>query len=404
MNYTKKLMLITIITLLPGQTALCWPSFNWNTLLQQGKNSCASSFKSICTYVKDNPKKSTAVALLFSIGTFLALRRVYQQYMGQSASDFQEQLPPVEVPVKEIIYRGQEEQQKLNQNLLDFPFGQRGECPDFVGAKSQCELQQLIADGAEVNTQNKRWQTPLILATDAYDDAAMNLLIYNKADVNHIDTYRKTALSYAIEKNNIEGAKILLKNNAEIGTAHLNSAIRNTNEEMIRLLLGYVKEVNAFVLLTAIRNVSINPAIISIIIEKAGKAINKTGLADQTPLMQAIITKEISSKTEPSDPERTLHLVRLLLANGADVNIQDSIGFNALNYALQKTKHLVNNDPFKRNEIVKELINAGIQVNEEAVEQSHILEDKALEDMVLDAFTKQNRFKRNKQLKNLKIS
>lgn len=84
-NVVKKILLTIMMFSMPIQTAFSWPSFDWSSIIQQGKSSCANSFGSICTYVQNNPKKSSALVLAFGIGISLALNRAYQQYKERSA-------------------------------------------------------------------------------------------------------------------------------------------------------------------------------------------------------------------------------------------------------------------------------------------------------------------------------
>jgi len=91
--------------------------------------------------------------------------------------------------------------------------------------------------------------TPLILAMWVYNhDQMVRLLLTKGADVNLEDKWSMTALAYAVKQGQIDDAKILIANDANInvvaGASPLYWAVMGFHTEMVELLLANGADVN----------------------------------------------------------------------------------------------------------------------------------------------------------------
>lgn len=144
-----------------------------------------------------------------------------------------------------------------------------------------------LENGADVNKEDEKGNTPLHLAVKNKNIEVAKLLLENKANVNSKNTYGGTPLHCAVENKNIEITKFLVENKANVNfentygdTPLLWGIYKNCNIEIVRLLLENRANVNYE---------------------------NKKG---ETPLHWAVKNKNIE-------------VVRLLLENGAKVNKED---------------------------------------------------------------------------------
>jgi cytohesin len=102
----------------------------------------------------------------------------------------------------------------------------------------------LLANGADVNARDLDQQTPLLEALAVYKhDKLVRLLLANGADVNLSDRWGMTPLIYAVKQGQIDDAKILIANDANInefvaGNPPLYVAIFGHHMEMVELLLA----------------------------------------------------------------------------------------------------------------------------------------------------------------------
>jgi ankyrin repeat protein len=108
---------------------------------------------------------------------------------------------------------------------------------------NQLEIAELLlANGADVNARDGYGHTPLIQAQWVNDhDKMMRLLLAKGADVNLADKWKMTALAYAAKQGQLEDAKILIANDANVnvvtGESPLYFAVIGTHSEMVKLLL-----------------------------------------------------------------------------------------------------------------------------------------------------------------------
>jgi ankyrin repeat protein len=126
-----------------------------------------------------------------------------------------------------------------------------GRTPLYLAvAHNQLEIAELLlANGADVNTRDPQEHTPLIQAIWVYNhDKMVRLLLAKGADVNLPDKWGMTALAYAAKQGQVEDAKILIANDANInfvsGMTPLYFAVMGTHTEMVKLLLASGAEVN----------------------------------------------------------------------------------------------------------------------------------------------------------------
>lgn len=112
----------------------------------------------------------------------------------------------------------------------------------FIGLSYGEENKPQCKSVANVNTQMKNGETPLMLAVKNNNIEVVKLLISKGADVNAIDEFGRSALFFAVSKDNIAIAKILINNGADVNIeSKLNQtalmlAIDKNNKDMINLL------------------------------------------------------------------------------------------------------------------------------------------------------------------------
>jgi ankyrin repeat protein len=169
-------------------------------------------------------------------------------------------------------------------------------------------LELLLQFKANITAPDAFGRSPLMLAVKAYQGKAdlafckiaLTLLLQAGADVNAQDTSDNTALHYAVESSSKELVQLLLSTHACLSTPNT----KNETPLMLAKKLNYTPIVTLFE---------------SIEKEKQEWLQESKG----TELMYATKTVNI--------PE-----VKKLLAKGVNINAQDSYGWTALTYAIEK--------------------------------------------------------------------
>jgi ankyrin repeat protein/beta-lactamase regulating signal transducer with metallopeptidase domain len=225
--------------------------------------------------------------------------------------------------VKELIGQG------VDLNVRD----DRGDTPLFQAVKANRVLlvEALISGGADVNTRGGRGGTLLHPAALRGDKDIVELLIASGVDVNAKASRGLTPLDLAKRRGNVEIIEVLTKamqdqTNVEKSPSKNESAAGQEEP-------GSVKSIHE-----AAANGDV--ALVKKLIAE-GADVNATeGNKAWPPLFSAV---------RGSHPE----VVKILLANGANVNIAETWGYTAVYYAIW-------NDDEKT---VKALISAGLDVN-----------------------------------------
>ncbi len=170
--------------------------------------------------------------------------------------------------------------------------------------------------------------------------AIVKLLVERKSNVNARDKDNETPLSYAVRWfRNIEGAKVLLANGADMaaklpglngagdnGNA-LHGAVAAVNLEMVKFLIESKADVNA-------KDGSGDTPLIT--------NADTTGHTDQPEIAKALIAARAGVNTQNNDGETALfkasqenaEVVRVLLANGADPNLKNKEGTSPAQVAI----------------------------------------------------------------------
>jgi ankyrin repeat protein len=114
----------------------------------------------------------------------------------------------------------------------------------FKGTLAEAEV--TIAKGANVNVQDVKKRTPLILAASNGHTSVVTFLVSNGADVNLKDGDGQSPLMYAAKGSFAETAAYLLENGAEVnvrskkkGITALMLAAVSDNVELVRMLLEH---------------------------------------------------------------------------------------------------------------------------------------------------------------------
>lgn len=170
----------------------------------------------------------------------------------------------------------------------------------------------LINAGADINAKDNKGRTPIMYASDShnYGDSKElgDLLIKNRANVNAKDNNGKTALMYAVDEHKEELVDLLIKNKANVNA--------KDNEGKTALMYACYDFREYPVL---------NPNIVKSLI-RAGANINEVNNGN-TALLLAIYTYISGAVYNEEDfNDRTFETIRLLINNGANVNIRNKEG------------------------------------------------------------------------------
>jgi ankyrin repeat protein len=195
-----------------------------------------------------------------------------------------------------------------NKNIILNTVNKRGESPlitiikinDYTVKDNEDIIKELIKRGSGVNFVDKAGNSPLVYAVQKRSLPIVKLLIKKGANVNYlIKRTNKSILMYAIELGEVEIVKHLVKSGADInfkndkGVTILKKVCDIGNKEIFEFLVKY----------------NVNNCI--------------TGEIWENDIIYTVITKN------------RLDLVKILVANNLDINIQDDEGDTALTYAIR---------------------------------------------------------------------
>jgi len=234
-------------------------------------------------------KKYTAITVCFGI-IFFALILISRLKPDAKIAS----LKPAPTQQQQAIHNTPEAQKKLDVQLIA-----------AAGEGNFSEVQRLLKVGADINLQDNRGRTPVMVATHARNAEMVYLLIQNGADINIQDNMKDNPFLYAGAEGLLDILKLTIDAKPDTkltnrfgGTALIPAADR-----------GHVK-------------------IVKEIITKTDVDINHVNNLGWTALLEAIILGEGgSSHTE---------IVQLLVEAGADVNITDKNGVTPLMHARQR--------------------------------------------------------------------
>jgi ankyrin repeat protein len=209
------------------------------------------------------------------------------------------------------------------------------------------KTRMLLDSGADVNAVSQLGRTPLIIAAAAHDSRdVVRLLLSKGANVNAADTTGVTPIIAAANADNLDVATMLLAHGADVhakariegpSTALMGAAV-NGNARLVAALLAGKADPSVvspdstftgrrgplkFGRLTALHAAITggNPDVVEMLL-KAGAAVDAKDVRGMTPLMWAIGTDRVASRT-----------VGVLLAHQANPTLTSSDGETALDWA-----------------------------------------------------------------------
>lgn len=205
--------------------------------------------------------------------------------------------------------------------------------------KKQADMAKLLLEaGADVGVETNEGNTPLMLAVDNEDQATFDVLLQHGANVNAQDKQGLTALMAAAWWNKLHFVRALLSAGANASavasprhttlghasTALSAAALNNADDEVIDLLLRHDgdKPAESSVALIPLTETQREP-IVRRLLQRGHVNVNVADLRfNRTALMTAAKNGFLS-------------LARLLISNGARVDLKDFRNKTALDYAIE---------------------------------------------------------------------
>ncbi len=175
-------------------------------------------------------------------------------------------------------------------------------------------IKLIIENGADINADDEKGNTPLMFACLMQKKAIVKLLINNKVEINSQAYYGDTALKLSCQDNNQDIVELLIRNGANVN------------------IVNYSQE---SALMTAVNNEQFS--IVKLLIN-SGCDLDLQNNHNITALMLA-------------SQDGYLNIVELLVENKVDLDLQEDEGFTALMMALSKEE--IHQD------VIKFLTNAG---------------------------------------------
>jgi len=222
-----------------------------------------------------------------------------------------------------------------NVNIQDI----NGDTPVMMAVRldkfESCYMTKILMEhGADIHMHNNKGETPLIMSLQKPKTIVLRFLIEHGADTNQENFQGETPLMYAIKIQNFEGFEILVDRGADINYRNIQGKtvfmyiIQLKMAEylkiaFLKMLIRHGVDVNAqdyhgkTALSYAIQQNS--PGLVQFLLESGHVDMNLPDRFNQTPLMQAC-------------KGRNTEILKLLIAYGANLNIQDNNGKTSLIY------------------------------------------------------------------------
>ena len=197
------------------------------------------------------------------------------------------------------------------------------------------DLQYLLKSGADVNTRDKHGCTPLVYADRYGHIKCIDLLLQAGADVAVLwDFYPKTPLMLALSWNG--GNLVLTETKGKVVSSALHCAFQGECDKVIKFMIQAGVDVNireqffheTTVLIESAKRgwyQCVNATL------KAGANVNVTDTVGKNALMYACISDNMHVNNKNINSSKC---VQLLLTAGAHVNRTDKLGFTALSTLL----------------------------------------------------------------------
>ena len=210
-----------------------------------------------------------------------------------------------------------------------------------AAAHGNVEIVKLLLDyGADVNARNEHGETPLfdtmyIDHSDGYNDKydqVVDLLLKYGADINAVNNEGNTPILAASSTDILDNARI-----EKLFNIGVDVNISNNKGENLLMLCFYYPEDEFFEYSALIKQSTI-------------ETINAQDINGRTPLMRAIIDAVENDNAEDAG---VMEFIEELLNAGADINIVDNNGYDALWYAVSRNKI----------GIIQALINHGVKLD-----------------------------------------
>jgi ankyrin repeat protein len=217
-----------------------------------------------------------------------------------------------------MLHANPNERSRDNETTLELAIKQQA-----AGGLGYQMVQVLVKDGANVNAFTSEGKTPLTLAIELNAPEIAKFLIDNNANIDLPDKNGNTPIHWAIERNNEAFFKYFLEQHAALneankrGDAPLHWALRFNRPEMaMQLVLANVNLTER----NADRTTALHQAadknffnVVAVLVRRKVPINLRAGEDLDTPL-------HLASKNGDYD------VVRFLIDNGADINIQNARG------------------------------------------------------------------------------